>query len=288
MTVLVTGATGFLARHVIPAIQRRGHTVVATAIEGDAAAFPWLANVRYHPYDLAQRDKNIFARLEKPDTFVHLAWQGLPHYTELYHIERNLWNTYYFIKDMLAGGLRDLTVAGTCFEYGMREGCLDESMEPQPANAYAVAKDTLRRFLNVLQNQYTFNHRWLRLFYLYGEGQSQSALLAQLQAALERGDTSFNMSAGEQLRDYLPAATMADYIAACALQQNVLGIINCCSGVAISVRTLVEQYLAARGATIRLNLGYYPYPAHEPMNFWGDTARLRRVLEESGGGQHGS
>jgi dTDP-6-deoxy-L-talose 4-dehydrogenase (NAD+) len=289
MTVLVTGATGFLARYVIPAIQRRGHPVIATAIENteDAAKCPWLAGVRYHAYDLAQRDTSNFALLEKPDTLLHLAWQGLPHYTEMYHIERNLWTSYLFIKEMIAGGLRDLTVAGTCFEYGMREGCLDESMDPRPANAYAVAKDSLRRFADMLHLHADFTFRWLRLFYLYGAGQAPSALMAQLQAALDRGEKSFNMSGGEQVRDYLPAAVMGEHIAACALQTRHNGVINCCSGAPITVRALVERYLAERNVQIALNLGYYPYPNYEPMAFWGDATRLRAVLSQVEGKHDG-
>jgi dTDP-6-deoxy-L-talose 4-dehydrogenase (NAD+) len=285
MRILVTGATGFLGRHVIPTLLQRGHAVIATAVESQEVAMrsPWLSQCSYVQYDLSHRDSSVFLRMGKPDTLLHLAWQGLPHYTELYHIEQNLWSNYYFIKDMVCGGLRDLTVTGTCFEYGMREGCLDESMEPQPANAYAVAKDSLRRFLDMLQVHMPFQLRWVRLFYMYGPGQSPNALLAQLQAALDRGDSVFNMSGGEQVRDYLPVEVMAERIVACAVQQQVRGPINCCSGSPVTVRALVEQYLAARHTRIELNLGYYPYPAYEPMAFWGATTRLETVLANEGG-----
>ena len=31
---------------------------------------------------------------------------------------------------------------------------------------------------------------------------------------------------------------------------------------------VVEDYLEQNNKTIKLNLGYYPYPDHEPMAFW--------------------
>ena len=31
--------------------------------------------------------------------------------------------------------------------------------------------------------------------------------------------------------------------------------------------------------TIGLDLGRFPYPAHEPMAFWGDAAKLKRCLQ---------
>ena len=57
------------------------------------------------------------------------------------------------------------------------------------------------------------------------------------------------------------------------------GIFNCCSGQPVSVRHLVEEHIAHRKATIALNLGQYPYPTYEPMAFWGDGRKMRKVLE---------
>jgi dTDP-6-deoxy-L-talose 4-dehydrogenase (NAD+) len=90
------------------------------------------------------------------------------------------------------------------------------------------------------------------------------------------------MSAGEQLRDYLAIDIAADYLAAILQQREFNGLINCSSGQPVSVRALVEQRLRARGASIRLNLGHYPYPTHEPMAFWGVADRLQQLL----GGNH--
>jgi dTDP-6-deoxy-L-talose 4-dehydrogenase (NAD+) len=114
-----------------------------------------------------------------------------------------------------------------------------------------------------------FRLKWLRLFYTYGEGQSENSLLRQLQRALDRGDAEFNMSPGDQLRDYLPVGQMADRIVRAGLDLNRSGIFNCCSGQPVSVSTLVEDYIARHGGKIRLNKGYYPYPDYEPHSFWG-------------------
>ncbi len=280
MRVLVTGATGFVARYLIPVIRERGHTVIASALDAPEKAekYDWLSGCTYHAYDLCERDKHIFQRLNKPDTLIHLAWQGLPNYSELLHIEHNLWPSYFFIKDLLAGGLSDLTVAGTCSEYGMQEGRLTENMAPSPILAYAVAKDSLRRFIGLLNERFSFTCRWLRLFYMYGTGQSPTSLFSLVQSAMRRGDKVFNMSAGDQVRDYLPVEEMAERMADCALQNRTNGIINCCSGIPVTIRELVERWLAEKNATMELNLGYYPYPTCEPMKFWGDVERLQTVM----------
>ena len=66
----------------------------------------------------------------------------------------------------------------------------------------------------------TFDCKWIRLFYMYGEGQNPNSLLSQLQTALQNGDQEFNMSGGEQERDYLPIEKVAEYIVTIALQNK--------------------------------------------------------------------
>ena len=114
---------------------------------------------------------------------------------------------------------------------------------------------------------------------MYGKGQNPNSLLSQLEDALKRGDKIFNMSGGEQLRDYLPIEKVAEYIIKIALQNKVAGTINCCSGKPISVRQLGQDYLNEKKATIQLNTGYYPYPDYEPMAFWGDDKKLKSIIE---------
>ena len=114
---------------------------------------------------------------------------------------------------------------------------------------------------------------------MYGEGQNPGSLLAQLERAIEAGDPTFNMSAGEQLRDYLPVQQVAAYLVRIAEKRDFDGIVNVCSGKPISIRRLVEQRIEEKGASIRLNLGYYPYPDYEPMAFWGDRSTLDRILK---------
>ena len=142
-----------------------------------------------------------------------------------------------------------------------------------------MAKDKLRIFLEELQKEHAFNLKWIRLFYMYGKGQNPNALLSQMEKALEKGDEVFNMSGGEQIRDYLPIEKVAKYIVKIALQNKISGIINCCSGVPIKVKTLVENYLEKNNKKINLNLGYYPYSDYEPMGFWGDDRKLKTIIE---------
>jgi dTDP-6-deoxy-L-talose 4-dehydrogenase (NAD+) len=279
---LVTGATGFVGRHLVAALLARGCEVRAVARNAETAqGMPWINDVEFVSADIHAAELDVVALTDGVDALAHLAWPGLPNYRALFHFEHNLMADYRFIKSVVEAGVKQVLVTGTCFEYGMQSGPLSEQTEAQPANPYGLAKHTLHLFLQNLQQAQPFTLQWARLFYLHGEGQNPNSLLAALDRAIDAGDASFNMSAGEQLRDFLPIETAAGYLAAIAQQRDFNGVINCASGQPVSVRALVEQRLRERGAALHLNLGHYPYPSHEPLAFWAVTERLQQLLGES-------
>lgn len=226
----------------------------------------WYKHVEFIPIDFHKNETNIPVT---PNTgLIHLAWQGLPNYRSLHHFDTNLSHNYNFIKSLVSRGVTQVLNAGTCLEYGQCSGPIPSTTTPSPDNPYALAKDSLRRYLEFLLRETPFVLQWARLFYLYGQGQNPNSVLSQLDTAVSSGATVFNMSGGEQLRDYLPVEDAAQQIFN-VYSSSLAGTYNICSGNPISIRRLVEQRIAELGVDLKLNLGFYPYPEHEPMAFWG-------------------
>lgn len=279
--ILVTGATGFIGNYVIDILLKQGYRVIASSAHEDRARLAnWFSEVDYIPFDLGNFDPslNYYHFFEKPDLLIHLAWEGLPHYKKPFHLEINYPRHLALLENLIRNGVEDITVTGTCLEYGMQEGHLSEDIPSRPENPYAMAKDALRQSLQDFQNDHPFNFKWIRLFYMFGKGQNPNSLFSQLDKALAEGNKEFKMSGGEQIRDYLPVEKVAEYIVRIALQRKVTGVINCSSNNPITIRDLVERYLLDKKIKISLNLGFYPYPDYEPMQFWGDNAKLKTVL----------
>jgi len=254
MHFLLTGGTGFIGRAVVAAAEREGHRVTTLARPKD---------------DIA-----TFVPQEKYDALIHLAWGDVGKYADPQNLLKNLEPQFLFLQRMIDTGLRDITVAGTCFEYGMAEGVMRESAAAQPATFYGLAKATLYQMLAMTPDLCL---KWPRFFYVYGRGQRPQSLLSQLLAAIERKDAQFDMSQGEQVRDFIHIDTLAHNVVKIAAQRERTGIINVGSGAGARVVDFVDRIRDIKGSGIVLNRGFYPYSAFEPFSFVADIQKLKSI-----------
>lgn len=278
--IAITGASGFIGQHVLLELLKIPNLRI-TAITRDLNRLQPIAKayrqLKVHQFDIGCLDAQSYVMLDRPQALVHLAWDGLPNYTADHHFSEQLPLQYRFIKHMIYGGLPHLVVAGTCFEYGMQSGCLEESMACFPSNAYGLAKYSLYQQLTFLQEVRPYTLAWARLFYTYGSGQAPSALYSQLIQAIDQRDKVFNMSPGQQVRDFLPISTVASILVELATRPSPVGVVNICSNKPITVREFAEKIIDQHQAKLKLNLGYYPYPMYEPLSFWGNNAKLNSL-----------
>lgn len=278
MKFLITGATGFIGQYVVAEALQRGHEVTALVRSIDKAKQVLPANPKLQfiaVNDLQDFDTEKAAGF---DRLVHLAWGEVGKYSDPNNLLGNLEPQFKFLQKVIAAGLRDITVAGTCLEYGKTEGDCKEDVAYQPVTYYGLAKLALYDMVQMLSAQYPdLKLKWLRYFYVYGIGQRPQALLSQLLAAIERKDESFNMSPGDQKRDFIHVGTLAHNTLCVAEQSDVLGVINVGNGVGMPVMDFVTSVLAQKKAQMQLNNTFYGYPGYEPFAFWGNTEKLRRI-----------
>lgn len=271
MKLAVTGASGFIGKYVLRELSSSSHQIIAISRN------PSLIKDEFENIETLKLDINdcvyddLFEKLGRPDLLIHLAWEGLPNYKSTFHFERVLPNQFNFLKNLINQGLSSIFITGTCFEYGNISGSISSDVKTYPINPYGFAKDNLRKQLEFLQKEFEFEFIWARIFYIYGHGQAESSLYTSLKNAVKRGDKVFNMSGGEQIRDFLPVDVVASKIVDYSLNLKGSNIINISSGKPISIRLLVENWIKQNNWDIKLNLGFYPYPDYEPFAFWGNN-----------------
>lgn len=267
MKVLVTGATGYIGKHVVAELIRRNYRV-RVLVRPTSSHIKFFGNVvDYYIGDLENFNSDeLFSGV---DCLFHLAWEGLPNYGSRHHIDRNLPVSYNFIVRAIDNGIGSIIISGTCQEYGLKYGPIAARDICIPITAYGIAKNCLRQMVEYLCEYKKINLVWARLFYSYGEGQSNKSLLSQLKKAIDDKETEFPMSIGTQLRDYLPVEVLAKDLVERLDVKESIQICNICSGVPISVNDLVQSYLLKYGYNITLNRGKYQIPEYETMAFWG-------------------
>ncbi|WP_415718792.1 NAD-dependent epimerase/dehydratase family protein [Maridesulfovibrio sp.] len=271
MRILVTGASGFIGNYVVREILAKGdaEVIVTTRNIESIRNRDWFTDVTAKEFDLGNLPTNVFAYLESPDRVIHLAWGGLPNYNDIIHTGKIFQESFEFCKTIVKQGAGHILVSGTCFEYGLTEGALSVNTPAAPVTEYGRGKNMLREALDDVFADKKLIFQWARLFYLYGEGQSPNSLYSQVRKAIANGDKVFNMSKGDQVRDFLPVEQVAEKIVTLALEGAESGIFNICSGKPRTVLSLVEDLFASYNYEIELNKGYYPYPTYEPFAFWG-------------------
>jgi dTDP-6-deoxy-L-talose 4-dehydrogenase (NAD+) len=223
----------------------------------------------------------LFFYFRPEDVLINLAWDNLDNFRTPLHISDILPAHIRFYDNVLKMGLQNITAIGTCVEYGMVEGELHEDLPSNPVLPYAIAKDSLRRYIDFKKIDFKFNFNWIRLFFIYGEGQPERTIYSQIKEAVESGKESLDMSYGLQKRDYLHVSTVAEIISRIALSEKSNGIINCCSGRPITLLEFVHERLGEFKYNLKLNLGKFPYPKYEAFEFWGSVEKLKSVTKQS-------
>lgn len=281
MRLLVTGATGFVGRAVLPAVVGRFDEVHAVARNRPAESPD---GVVFHPADVLDpvQAARLFAEV-RPTHLLHLAWVAKPgaFWTSPENLDWLAASVRLLRAFAEAGGRRFVGV-GTVAEYDWTalppDGLCDESATPlRPATLYGSAKDALCRTLAAFAKTAGLSWAWGRLFWLHGPHEPPGRLVSSVADALRSGWPA-ECSAGTQRRDFLHTSDAAAALAALTASP-VEGVVNIGSGRAVAVADLVTRFAERLGRPDLLRLGARPTPPGEPPVI---AATTRRLCDEVG------
>jgi len=274
--ILVTGAGGYIGRHIVKKLLEHDVQVIATDL------YVGEIDKRAHiiESDIFGESGNLFEYFGSPDACVHMAWRdGFVHNSDS-HI-KDLSCHYTFLQKMIDEGLKHLVVMGTMHEIGYYEGAIDENTPCNPVSMYGIAKDALRRSMQLLINNKNIVFQWLRAFYIYGDDKKNNSIFAKIILASEEGKTEFPFTTGKNLYDFIHVEELANQIAACAVQTEINGIINCCNGKPVSLAEKVESFIKEHGLNIKLVYGAFPDRKYDSPGIWGNNEKIEKVMNNS-------
>ena len=156
--ILVTGAGGYIGRHVVKALLDDGQDVIASDLRLNDVD----DRAEHIETNLFESGSDIYSKLGKPDVCLHMAWRdGFKHNSDNHM--GDLSAHYRFIKNMLDGGLPQIAVMGTMHEVGYWEGAIDEHTPCHPASMYGIAKNALREATLMLAQEHNAAVQWLHI-----------------------------------------------------------------------------------------------------------------------------
>jgi nucleoside-diphosphate-sugar epimerase len=277
--VLVTGATGFIGRHIPALLQARGFEVHAAARNPSVLA----AGITGHGVDLLRQDeaRRLIADL-RPAIIIHAAWY-VAHGRFWTAPENADWleASTAFAAYAAEAGTRRFVGLGTCAEYANEAGDdaypWPESRRIAPATPYGEAKAALaRRLAEMAEGRARFSFAWARLFHLFGPGENPARLVPSIMIALREGREA-RCSSGRPVRDFISTPSCAAALAALAIS-DVQGPVNIASGAPITIAAMARLVAQISGRPYLLRLGALEDRPNEAPYMVAHTGRLRREV----------
>lgn len=274
--VLVTGANGYLGSHVVSTLLDLGFDVTGVDIRLDNLD----PRAEGLVYDIFKCSDSEYLDLGSPEAMIHLAWKDGFVHNSISHIE--FFSKHFsFIEKMIENGCKNVTVMGSMHEIGFFEGAVNENTPTNPISYYGISKNSLRQALVVLNKQKDFSLKWLRGFYITGDDLKNNSIFAKLLKAANEGKKDFPFTTGINQYDFIDIKDLALQIALASVQEELCGIINCCSGKPVMLKDKVESFIKENNLDISLKYGVFPDRPYDSKIIYGDNKNIKCILKSA-------
>ena len=259
MKVLVTGANGFIGRHVTKALQD-AHTVIT------------LDNVG--AVDIKADITQPLSKIEGLDAVIHLAAVSHPRDCDTNPsraIDVNVNGTHQVLKMALESGARKVVFSSSAHVYGISPRYLPTN-ETHPVwlqNTYTLTKILGEQLCHLYYENHGLNYTVLRLYNAYGPGQLPGYFIPDFLLKAQRGQ--IDLQGSNITKDWVWVGDVADAFVK-ALSTSFVGAVNIGTGVETNLETIAHSIARA----YQVNL--LSFPIAVPTRMCADIGRAQRVL----------
>lgn len=274
-TVWLTGSGGFIGRYLVPILRAASARLVLLTPNPVGPGDPR----RRLDLDDPTAIRGAVDREGLPDVCVHLGWGDVDRPESSAHLEHHAPAAETLIRTLYDAGLQRCVFVGTTNEYGARAGALTEDLPPLGfMTNYARGKWRVTRFGLAEAERRGRSFVSARLFYTYGAGQREGALLNKLYR-LHREGAAPDLGPCEHYRDFIYAGDAAEGIRRLA-NCDGCAIVNLGRGEMVRMDEYVRLFWSLLGGDpAALRFGALPMRAGEPeqVRCFADLTRLRQM-----------
>jgi UDP-glucose 4-epimerase len=281
LTILVSGANGFVGRHCVHRLLREGYRVLATDLNEQLA--PWKAGdaeqVEYLAGDLSKPSLHAILREHhRFDAAIHLA--GLLPKADTAEnnrliLEVNVGGTLEMLETCKVHGARIL-FASSAMVYGDQPAPYHEALEPRPGNMYGLTKLMGEQLVMQYYQRSAIPWTVFRPGVLYGAGQGGGQFVPSMITQMLRGN-DFPMTRGEQKRDFIYVDDFIDLMIA-ALRSPREGIFNVGGGQPVTMIEAARMIEELTGTSDTVKVGALPYREHELWEYSLDISKSEQIF----------
>jgi nucleoside-diphosphate-sugar epimerase len=270
--ILVTGASGFIGRHVLVPLLQAGHEVHAVSFKKKPKKE---TNIKWHQADLknSTQSQNLIEKIQ-PTHLLHFAWCAEPgkFWTDP---ANNQWveASLNLIKFFHTQGGKRVVISGSCAEYNWNKSIFSETaVHEKPATLYGKCKQELQIKAKSFCDEVGLSFCWGRIFFVYGPYEHPARLVSSIVLSLLRNEPA-ECSHGNQKRDLLFVEDVATGFVS-ILENEITGIVNIGSGEGIALKDVIKTIGNKIGRNNLIRMGALSSPENEPPIMVADTKRL--------------
>ena len=276
--IFISGATGFIGSHIAELMLEQGFEVMA--LKRDISHLwrcsGFIDRIIWTNEDVWESEVIEFC----PNIIIHLAWEGIDA-SDRENWEKQFNNIQLIFK--LASicklvSVKKFIAFGSQAEYGLINGRVNESVNPEPNNAYAVAKIAAQKALKILCEQNGVEWYWLRIFSVFGPRESKTWFIPMMITNL-LDNVECRLTGCEQQYDYIYVRDLARMILTVLNNTyNHSGIYNISSNGSKTLKSIITEINQIVNSKSKITFGAIPYRKNQSMHIEGNSELYRNTF----------